>query len=206
MSRTGSGMDGPSLAAVGIGAVLVWGGIRGYSILLAVQNIIQGKPAGQGQSMQSLVSAASGSGSGSSGPVGLSGAKGGMPENAASMYAYFRAHGLSHNGAAGVIGNIAQESGGNPESVGSGGNGLIGWTPPLAGAVTGHTARDLAFQLAHVMAYIAQNGSVADINAHASSAAAAAEYFMSRYERPAVATENLAHRQAAAEAVARSFP
>lgn len=42
---------------------------------------------------------------------------------------YLVAHGYSGAAAAGVVGDIAGESGGNPESVGSGGGGLIGWTP-----------------------------------------------------------------------------
>ena len=144
-----------------------------------------------------------GAGGSSVGP--LTSANGQVPQNAKAMYNFFTSHGLSHNAAAGIIGNIAQESGGNPESVGTGGNGLIGWTPPLAGAVTGNPQRDLGFQLNAVMKYIGQNGSVADINAHASSPAAAAAYFMNNYERPAPATENATHREMAANATAQAF-
>lgn len=150
--------------------------------------------------------AGSSQGAGGSSPVGpLTSANGQVPQNAKAMYNFFTSHGLSHNAAAGIIGNIAQESGGNPESVGTGGNGLIGWTPPLAGAVTGNPQRDLGFQLNAVMKYIGQNGSVADINAHASSPAAAAAYFMNNYERPAPATENATHREMAANATAQAF-
>ena len=45
--------------------------------------------------------------------------------------------------AAGIAGNIYQESKGNPESVGSGGGGLIGWTPLPSGFVTGNVQADL---------------------------------------------------------------
>ncbi|MCL4513156.1 MAG: phage tail tip lysozyme [Candidatus Eremiobacteraeota bacterium] len=141
--------------------------------------------------------AGSSQGAGGSSPVGpLTSANGQVPQNAKAMYNFFTSHGLSHNAAAGIIGNIAQESGGNPESVGTGGNGLIGWTPPLAGAVTGNPQRDLGFQLNAVMKYI---------NAHASSPAAAAAYFMNNYERPAPATENATHREMAANATAQAF-
>lgn len=157
-----------------------------------------------GGATQSDSSAAAASDSGGSvGP--LTSAVGEAPQNAQAMYQFFVQHGLSPNAAAGIIGNIAQESGGNPESVGSGGNGLIGWTPPLAGAVTGNPQRDLQFQLNAVMDYIKQNGSVADINANASSPSAAAAYFMNKYERPYAPTENADHRESAANAVAQMF-
>lgn len=157
---------------------------------------------------ESSISSASGSptGSDAGGSVGpLTGAVGEAPANAEAMYKFFTSHGLSPNAAAGIIGNIAQESGGNPESVGSGGNGLIGWTPPLAGAVTGNPEKDLQFQLNAVMQYIGKNSSVDAINSNASSPAAAAAYFMNNLERPAVATENSQHRESAANAVAQMF-
>ena len=52
-----------------------------------------------------------------------------LPENYAAIVGFLVDHGYSRFAAAGVAGNIFQESKGNPESVGSGGGGLIGWTP-----------------------------------------------------------------------------
>jgi hypothetical protein len=52
------------------------------------------------------------------------------------------------------------------------------------------------------MIYIRANGSVKDINAHASSPQAAALYFSQKYERPNTALANNARRIASAEAVA----
>jgi Phage tail lysozyme len=107
--------------------------------------------------------------------------------------------GLSTNAAAGVAGNIYQESGGNP-SVGSGaGGGLFGETLANGGSTGGGT---MAEQLAALSKYIATNGSVADINANASTPQAAAIYFMNKYERPNVALENEPNRVAAADYVA----
>jgi hypothetical protein len=57
-------------------------------------------------------------------------------------------------------------------------------------------------QLAALAKYIAANGSIADVNAHASTPEAAAVYFMQRYEKPNVALENEANRVAAADYVA----
>ena len=107
--------------------------------------------------------------------------------------------GLSTNAAAGVAGNIYQESGGNP-SVGSGaGGGLFGETLANGGSTGGGS---MAEQLAALAKYIAANGSISDVNAHASTPEAAAIYFMQRYERPNVALENQANRVAAADFVA----
>lgn len=119
-----------------------------------------------------------------------------LPQNAQAIYQFLISQGLSPNAAAGIAGNIQRESGGNPESVGTGGNGLIGWTPPLSGAVTGNSAKDLAFQLTQVMKYIITNGSVADINAHAGTPKEAADYFESKYERAGIPA--LAQREQAA--------
>jgi hypothetical protein len=119
--------------------------------------------------------------------------------NAEVIYKGLIAMGLSTNAAAGVAGNIYQESGGNP-SVGSGaGGGLFGETIANGGAAGGGS---MAEQLAALKAYIAKNGSISAINANASTPQAAAVYFMQNYERPNVALENEANRVAAANYVA----
>lgn len=56
-------MNGPAIGAVAVGAVFVYGGIKGYSVLKAIQNIVQGKAAGTGQNT-ALLSAGTGSGAG----------------------------------------------------------------------------------------------------------------------------------------------
>ncbi len=52
-----------------------------------------------------------------------------LPANVTAIVSFLLAHGYSDNAAAGIAGNIYQESKGNPESEGMGGGGLIGWTP-----------------------------------------------------------------------------
>lgn len=37
-------VDGTSIAMVGIGSVLVYAGIKGYSVMAVAQNLITGKP------------------------------------------------------------------------------------------------------------------------------------------------------------------
>lgn len=106
------------------------------------------------------------------------------------------AHGMSRAAAAGVAGCVAGESVGNPESVGSGGAGLIGWTPAssmrqygatchAAGIGSNSTAQDMSSQCAGIINYINRNGSVGDMNSF-SDPVAAADHFSEKYERPAV--------------------
>src|ERR1700722_13277314 len=120
-------------------------------------------------------------------------------ENAEAIYKGLLAMGLSTNAAAGVAGNIYQESGGNPSSSSGAGGGLFGEEIQNGGSVGGGTMTE---QLAALAKYIAANGSIADVNSHASTPEAAAVYFMQKYERPNVALENEANRVAAANYVA----
>jgi hypothetical protein len=118
-------------------------------------------------------------------------------ENAEAIYKGLLAMGLSTNAAAGVAGNIYQESHGNPGSPSSAGGGLFGETTANGGSTTGGS---LTSQLAALKAYIGKFGSIGDINANASTPAAAATYFSDKYERPGIPDIN--NRIAAAEWVA----
>lgn len=94
-------------------------------------------------------------------------------------------HGYTRIATAGIISCIAGESGGNPESVGDGGGGLIGWTPLPYGYVTGDASADLQTQLNGLLAYNNANGSVAILNTM-TDPLAAADYYSEVFERPAV--------------------
>jgi hypothetical protein len=106
---------------------------------------------------------------------------------------YLVENGYSKVGAAGVVGCIDGESGGNPESVGSGGGGLIGWTPigsaaPNANILTGNAAQDMMTQLADLLYY---NGTeigqslVNQLNSQ-TDPVAAADFYSANFEKPAV--------------------
>jgi hypothetical protein len=106
---------------------------------------------------------------------------------------YLVENGYSKVGAAGVVGCIAGESGGDPESVGSGGGGLIGWTPigsaaPNPNIITGNAAQDMMTQLADLLYY---NGTeigqslVSQLNSQ-TDPVAAADFFSANFEKPAV--------------------
>lgn len=129
---------------------------------------------------------------------------GDLPANWRAIASFLSGHGYSHAAASGIAGNILQESGGNPESVGSGGGGLIGWTPLPAGYVTGNAGHDLATQLNQILAYNNRNGGASVLNSQP-TAAAAALYYMSHFERPAPATENAQRREEGANAVFKAM-
>ena len=123
-----------------------------------------------------------------------------LPENYGAIVTFLTAHGYTGNAAAGIAGNIWQESGGNPESVGDGGGGLIGWTPLPGGYVTGNPAADLQTQLNAVLTFNqiwAQY--IPALNA-AASPAQAADIYVTDFERAGIPAA--ANREAAANAVA----
>jgi hypothetical protein len=127
-------------------------------------------------------------------------ASGPLPANSAAIVGFLTSHGYTGNAAAGIAGNIYQESGGNPESEGDGGGGLIGWTPLPGGYVTGNPAADLQTQLTAILAFNKiWSQYVPALNA-ASSPAAAADIYVTDFERAGVPAAGT--REAAAEAVA----
>jgi len=106
---------------------------------------------------------------------------------------YLVDNGYSKAAAAGVASCIDGESGGNPESVGSGGGGLIGWTPlgsaaPNDNIITGNPAQDMMTQLADILYYNSNEigaSAVAGLNAQ-TDPVAAADFYSQNFERPAV--------------------
>ncbi len=127
-------------------------------------------------------------------------ASGPLPANYAAIMSFLTSHGYTGKAAAGIAGNIYQESGGNPESEGDGGGGLIGWTPLPGGYVTGNPSADLQTQLAAILTFNhiwAQY--IPALNA-ASSPAAAADIYVTDFERAGIPAAGT--REAAAEAVA----
>jgi hypothetical protein len=100
-------------------------------------------------------------------PTESNAVSGGYYENNLVAEAEFlMANGYSRAAAAGIAGTTAGESAGNPESVGSGGAGLIGWTPPSSASphsniVTGNAQQDFDNQLDDLLAYANSNSSEA---------------------------------------------
>jgi Phage tail lysozyme len=125
-----------------------------------------------------------------------------VPQNVGEIVRFLVRHGYTPMAAAGIAGNVYQESQGNPESVGTGGGGLIGWTPLPAGFVTGNVAADLQTQLEALLSYNQQwAGYIPALNA-ATTPVEAADIYMDDFERPGYPAA--ANREAAASAVAEA--
>lgn len=105
--------------------------------------------------------------------------------------------GLNANAAAGVAGNIYQESHGDPAAYSPAGGGLFGLTNANGGNPHGGT---LVSELAKLKKYITDNGSISDINAHSGSPKEAADWFSNHYERPGIPA--LQNREEGAEWIA----
>jgi hypothetical protein len=111
-------------------------------------------------------------------------------QNLLTLAQFLVAHGYSKAAAAGIASCVDGESGGNPESVGSGGGGLIGWTPLPGGFVTNQPTADLNTQLQAILNYNNANGHVAELNS-ISDPVAAADYYSQEFERPAVTNSDV---------------
>jgi hypothetical protein len=123
-----------------------------------------------------------------------------LPQNVTTIVNFLLAHGYSDNAAAGIAGNMYQESEGNPESVGSGGGGLIGFTPLPSGYVTGNPATDLQTQLNAVLTYNEGWSQFLPALNGASTPAEAASVYVTDFERAGIPAA--ANREAAATNVA----
>jgi hypothetical protein len=136
------------------------------------------------------------SGAGGAGGTGM------LPYNYATIVNFIVAHGYTKMAAVGIAGNMYQESKGDPESVGSGGGGLIGWTPLPAGFVTGNAAADLQTQLAALLTYNQGWAQYVPMLNAATNPTDAAYIYMTYFERPGLPAA--ANREGAAVAVAQA--
>jgi Phage tail lysozyme len=123
-----------------------------------------------------------------------------LPANVSAIVGFLLAHGYSHNAAAGIAGNIYQESKGDPESVGMGGGGLIGFTPLPAGYVTGNVTADLQTQLSAVLTYNQGWSQYLPALNSAASPSAAASIYVTDFERAGIPAAST--REASAQNVA----
>ena len=107
---------GIGLASLAIGTIFLYGGLKGYSILKATQNIIQGKPGSTGQNEAVLSDPGNSASSGSSGVAeGNAGPIQGQYDHASLMQLW-----ISVGGSPATANNAAchalQESSGNPNA------------------------------------------------------------------------------------------
>jgi uncharacterized protein YukE len=132
-----------------------------------------------------------GGGGGAPGPVPSGVVSGSMVQNAKTIYDYLIKNGYSKVGAAGIVACIYGESTLNPEAQGSGGWGLIGFTPQYPGEYanlmpTGNASADLAKQLPAIIQYNNGWSQFKPMLNSATSVQQAADIYSQYFERPAV--------------------
>ena len=132
--------------------------------------------------------------SGASGPM--------LPENYPAIMEFLTEHGYTGVAAAGIAGNMYQESRGDPEAAAGGAGGLIGWTPLPSGFVTGNPAADLQTQLQALLTYNQGWSQYIPMLNAATSPVAASDVYMNYFERPGLPAA--ANREGAAVAVAQA--
>ena len=186
-----SRIDGLAVGLIAAGGLIAYAGIRGKSIPGAVSALIQGQsPATAAPAApiaQVTQPAGSEPGAGPNSPVSPTGT---FSNNLMYVAEYMTVNGYSQAAAAGIASCVDGESGGNPEAQGSGGRGLIGWTPPSTladSAFTGNPQNDLPAQCAQILAYNNAQGSglIAMLNAQTTPIGAAMFYSL-HFERPLI--------------------
>ncbi|HEX4399683.1 MAG TPA: phage tail tip lysozyme [Trebonia sp.] len=120
---------------------------------------------------------------------------GSSSQNLETIARYMAGHGWSLPGAAGVAGNVWRESLGDPLSYGSGGRGLIGWTPPNtlpnSAFIAGNPSASLSRQLPLVNSFFRGNmGRYWSLANAQSDAGRAALVIMNMGERPAGSSQS----------------
>lgn len=180
-------IKGISVAYCAVGGIVLFSGIKGATLSDTAKGILSGNIA----SIQSTEDIAVNNGSAS--PTGGNAAagpavSGNVTENGTTIYKYFRSNGYAPIVAAGAIASIYGESTWNPEAAGTGGRGLIGWTPPGKlpdSAFTGNAAADMSAQLPLILDFVNANGDQGAVAmmAGATSVHQAAEIWGQKVER-----------------------
>jgi hypothetical protein len=129
-----------------------------------------------------------------------------LPLNYATIVNFLVGNGYTSIAAAGIAGNIYQESGGNPESGDATAGGLIGWTPLPSGYITGNPSADLQTQLAALLVFNDNLGEFLPALNAAATPADAAYVYMTDFERPGFPAASNREDSAIAVAAACGFP
>jgi hypothetical protein len=182
-------IKGMSVAYCVGGGIILFSGLKGATLSDTVKGVLSGNLASiQDTEPIQITNGSSGSSSGS--PSGSAGpaVSGNQTQNGTTIYKYLRSNGYSPMQAAGAIASIYGESGFDPESAGTGGRGLIGWTPASTlpdSAFTGNAANDMSAQLPLILKFVADNGDQGAVNmmSGATSVNQAAQIWGQKVER-----------------------
>jgi hypothetical protein len=180
-------IKGASVAYIAVGGVLIYSGIKGSSISDTVKSAFAGN---LNVTDTEPLAAVSDSGSAGSAGSGSNATSGSGSANLLTIARYLVSNGYSNAAAAGIVGCVEGESGGNPESTGDQGTsfGIIQeHGSQYSGLVTGNASGDLDKQLQALIAYNnAQGQGLISMLNQISDPVAAADFFSENFERPAV--------------------
>ena len=179
-----------AVAYCAIGGLVLFSGIKGASIESTVKAALSGNlNVTDTETIDTSGGSSTGNGSSSGTPAAGPATSGDQTQNGTTIYKYLRSTGgYNPMQAAGAIASIWGESNWDPESSGTGGRGLIAWTPPSKlpnSAFTGNAAKDMSAQLPLILEYVSDNGYqlyVAQM-ANASTIDQAAEIWGQKVER-----------------------
>jgi hypothetical protein len=184
-------VSGLAIAEMGVGGLLIWSGVKGTTLAATFKGLTTGSLPSTDTEPISTAEPSDTSSTGSTSDA----SSGTANQNYLTIGKYLMANGYSAAGAAGVVGCIAGESGGDPEAVedsadpSSSGEGLIQWTPGSAYhvPVTGNATKDLDAQLPLILSYNDAQGEglVQMLNAQ-TNPVDAADFYSQNFERPAV--------------------
>ena len=155
---------GFAVAYVAGGGIILYSGIKGSSIAGTVSAVLSGNL--RVSNTEPVVPASGTTASGSTPGAGPA-VSGSQTQNGTTIYKYLRSNGYTPMQAAGAIASIWGESGWNPEAAGTGGRGLIAWTPPSKlpdSAFTGNAAHDMSAQLPLILEFVSSNGDQQYVN------------------------------------------
>lgn len=179
-------MKGISVLYCVSGGLILYSGIKGATIADTVKSVLSGN-VNVSETENIAVNNGGGTSPGSTDPLGPK-TSGDTLQNGTTIYNYFRSNGYNPMQAAGAIASIYGESTWNPEAAGTGGRGLIGWTPPTTlpdSAFSGNAAADMSAQLPLILKFVSDNGDQGAVQmmAGATSVNQAAEIWGQKVER-----------------------
>jgi Phage tail lysozyme len=152
-------LSAPAVAYCAVGGLVLYSGVKGATLADTAKAVLSGNLT---VSDTETINTSGNTGSSGITPVAGPATFGDEVQNGTTIYRYLRGTGgYTPIQAAGAIASIWGESTWNPEAQGTGGRGLIGWTPPSKlpdSAFTGNAAADMSAQLPLILEYVSSNG------------------------------------------------
>lgn len=186
-------LNGYAVAYCAVGGLVAYSGIKGATLAATAKGVLSGNLTLQDTETIAINNATD---SASAGIPGTNAATGDTIQNGTTLYKYLRSAGYTPIQAAGATASIYGESNWNPEAIGTGGAGLIAWTPPSSMAKYGATCHaagignkttqeDFDSQLPAILSYVSQTGASGAVAmmAGASTVTQAAEIWGQKVEK-----------------------